>query len=118
MSVRRWLILAIVGGQLIGVALVGAVPRPSDPTPTVAFMQLALRTLGYDPGPIDGLSGRRTISALTTYAQDRQIVLNRATAELVVTLLIAEASKALDRSAPTGGAIGAPRMKMLPVYQW
>lgn len=118
MSLRRWLILAIVGGQLIGVALVGATPRPSHPTPTVAFMQFALRILGYDPGPIDGLSGRRTIAALTTYAHDRQIVLNQATAELVVTLLVAEASEALDPSAPAGESIGAPRLKMLPVYQW
>ena len=118
MNVRRWLILAIVGGQLIGVALVGAAPRPSDPTPTVAFMQLALRILGYDPGPIDGLSGRRTIAALTAYAHERQVVLNRATAELVMTLLAAEASAALGRSAPTGESIGAPRLKMLPVNQW
>lgn len=118
MSVRRWLILAIVGGQLIGVTLVGATPRPSEPRPTVAFMQLALRILGHDPGPIDGLSGRRTIAALTTYAHERQIVLNRATVELVVSLLAAEASEVLDRHAPAGESIRAPRLKMLPVYQW
>jgi peptidoglycan hydrolase-like protein with peptidoglycan-binding domain len=118
MNVRHWLILAIVGGQLLGVALAGAASRPSDPSPAVAFMQLALRILGYDPGPIDGLYGRHTIAALTTYAHERQIVLNRATAELVVTLLAAEASEVLDRSAPAGESIGAPGLKMLPVYQW
>jgi hypothetical protein len=107
----------MVSGQLIGVALVEAAPRLSDPTPTVAFMQFALRILGYDPGPIDGLSGRRTIAALTTYAQERDIVLNRATAELVVTLLAAEATEVLDRSAPAGESIRAPQLKMLPVYQ-
>jgi hypothetical protein len=118
MNVRRWLILALIGGPLIGVALVGAVSRPSDPTPMVASMQLALRILGYDPGPIDGLSGPRTVAALMAYAQDRRIVLNQATAELVVMLLAAEASKALHHVEHPGEALQIRGLRTLPVYQW
>jgi peptidoglycan hydrolase-like protein with peptidoglycan-binding domain len=118
MNVRRWLIPVLVGGQLLGVALAGAASRPADPTPTVAFMQLALRILGYDPGPIDGLSGPRTVAALMAYAQDRRIVLNQATAELVVMLLAAEASKALHHVEPPGEALQIRGLRTLPVYQW
>jgi peptidoglycan hydrolase-like protein with peptidoglycan-binding domain len=118
MNVRRWLILALIGGPLIGVALAGAVSRPSDPTPMVASMQLALYILGYNPGPIDGLYGRRTVAALTTYAQERRIVLNQATAELVVTLLAAEASEALHDAARTAEPPQGRGLRMLPVYQW
>jgi hypothetical protein len=118
MTVRHWLIITTVLGQLIGVAMVGAAPRPRSPSPAIAFMQLSLRVVGYDPGVIDGVNGRQTISALTAYAQDRRIVLNRATADLVGTLLAAEAVQTLRQLQPEEELLGARELEMLPVYQW
>jgi peptidoglycan hydrolase-like protein with peptidoglycan-binding domain len=118
MTVRRWFILATVVAQLTGVALAGAAARPSGPSPTIALVQLSLRVLSYDPGPIDGLIGQHTATALTAYARDRRIVLNQATTELVVTLLAAEASEALRHVEPTQEPLRAPRPGMLSVYEW
>jgi peptidoglycan hydrolase-like protein with peptidoglycan-binding domain len=118
MTVRRWFILAMVVAQLTGVALAGAASRPSGPSPTIALVQLSLRVLSYDPGPIDGLIGQHTATALTAYARDRRIVLNQATTELVVTLLAAEASEALRHVEPAQEPLRAPRPGMLSVYEW
>jgi hypothetical protein len=52
------------------------------------------------------------------YAQDRRIVLNQATAELVMMLLAAEASKALHHVEPPGEALQIRGLRTLPVYQW
>jgi hypothetical protein len=118
MTRRYWIIVAMLVGQLTVVALAGAASRPSAPSPTMAFVQLSLRLLGYDPGPIDGLSGRRTVVALTAYAQDRRIVLNKATMELVLILLSAEASEVLRHVEHDEEPLQGRRPGMLPVYQW
>ena len=118
MTVRCWFILAMVVGQLTGAGLAAAASRPSEPNPTIALVQLSLQVLGYDPGPIDGLSGKHTAVALTAYARDRRIVLNQATAELVVTLLAVEASEALRRAGPLEEPLRARPPAKLPVYQW
>jgi peptidoglycan hydrolase-like protein with peptidoglycan-binding domain len=118
MTLRHWLILALMVAQLTGVALAGAASRPSGPSPTIGVVQLSLRILGYDPGSIDGLTGRRTIVALTAYAQDRRIVLNEATMELVLLLLSAEASEVIGHGAQVEQPLRGRRWGMLPVYQW
>ncbi len=118
MTVRRWVIFTVVVGQLTGATLAGAALRPSSPTPSTVLVQLGLRVLGYDPGPIDGLSGRRTVAALAAYARDRRIVLNQATAALVVTLLAAEASEALHYGESAEELLPARGPRMLPVHQW
>lgn len=41
---------------------------------TVAELQHALKALGFDPGPIDGAIGRRTIAAITAFRQSRGFV--------------------------------------------
>jgi hypothetical protein len=33
----------------------------------IRYTQLSLRAIGFDPGPVDGLCGRRTVTALLTY---------------------------------------------------
>ena len=53
-------------------------------------LQVSLRVLGYDPGPIDGVGGPRTLMALVSYAQDRGITLNQASVDIVMALLHAE----------------------------
>ena len=53
-------------------ALVSGDPvRPPDPSrDTVRQVQTYLTLLGYDPGPVDGLSGRRTTAAVRRFQQD------------------------------------------------
>lgn len=114
MTVWRWLILTMVVGTLTGVALGGTAARPPDPSRGVVRIQLSLRILGYDPGPIDGLSGQRTIAALAAYAKDRRLVLNQATAELVVTLVAVEALEALRQADQTDVPLRGPRV--LPLH--
>ena len=41
---------------------------------TVAELQHALKALGFDPGPIDGAIGRRTIAAIIAFQQSRGLV--------------------------------------------
>ena len=41
---------------------------------TVTELQQALKALGFDPGPIDGAIGRRTIAAITAFQQSRGLV--------------------------------------------
>jgi peptidoglycan hydrolase-like protein with peptidoglycan-binding domain len=61
----------IVGGENDGTRLV----RRSAPTrqPLVREAQRALRDLGYDPGPIDGVFGPRTRTALAKYQTSERL---------------------------------------------
>ena len=36
-------------------------------------MQSALKALGYDPGPLDGVMGRKARAALRQYQQDHRL---------------------------------------------
>lgn len=45
-------------------------PRGGGWSPEIAFTQLALKTLGYDAGPVDGLRGPRTTRALDAFLRD------------------------------------------------
>jgi hypothetical protein len=91
MILRLWIILLLLVGGLTGNALTEAASSRPSPLVAIAAIQVQLQTLGYDPGPIDGRGGRRTIAALTAYAKDRGIVLNQATVGTVMTRLRAEA---------------------------
>ena len=44
--------------------------------PVVADIQQALQGLGYNPGPIDGLIGKKTETAITAFQQDNNLVLD------------------------------------------
>ena len=45
-------------------------PRPLEPDPDIETLQADLRTLGYDPGPVDGILGARTAAAIRDYQRD------------------------------------------------
>lgn len=53
-------------------------PADTDPTllgkPAIASMQAALRQLGYDPGPIDGVFGPRTSTAVRAFQRAEELV--------------------------------------------
>jgi hypothetical protein len=43
---------------------------------TTQGVQLALATLGYNPGPIDGFYGPLTFAAVTRFQQDRGLIVD------------------------------------------
>jgi hypothetical protein len=121
MILRRCIILLLLVGGLTGNALAEAAPSRPSPLVAIVAIQVQLRTLGYDPGPIDGRGGRRTIAALTAYAKDRGIVLNQATVGTVLARLRAEAYVMLLDSETTEetGVLG-PRgdLQAIPIDRW
>src|SRR5713226_9711144 len=44
--------------------------------PAVCHLQQALKTLGHDPGPIDGVFGAKTESAVKAFQQTREITVD------------------------------------------
>jgi peptidoglycan hydrolase-like protein with peptidoglycan-binding domain len=115
------MILLLLVGGLTGNALTEAASDPPSPMVAMVAIQVQLRALGYDPGPIDGRGGRRTIASLTAYAKDRRIVLNHATVGTVVARLRAEASVMLLEGAATeeSGASGPQEdLPVIPIGRW
>ncbi len=45
-------------------------PLADTPDKGMAAIQARLRNMGYDPGPIDGINGPRTIDAVKTFQED------------------------------------------------
>jgi hypothetical protein len=117
MTIRRGLTLLVVVGGFIGTAMAAA-PRPSGPTPALVTVQVGLYMLGYDPGPIDGWGGPRTMAALTAYAEDRRIVLNQATLRLVLELLQLDTREELRHAAGPDRPEAACEPRLLPLQQW
>jgi localization factor PodJL len=58
-------------------------PSPSDP-PAVEYVQRKLATLGYDPGPPDGVMGPRTLDAIKRYKEDRGLTPTRDMSDTLV----------------------------------
>jgi hypothetical protein len=68
-----------------GVRSASPVGQPGN---VVAEIQAGLARLGYDPGPIDGIAGPRTRSAIRAYQQDHGLVVDgRASANLAMHIL-------------------------------
>jgi peptidoglycan hydrolase-like protein with peptidoglycan-binding domain len=121
MSMHRWMILLLLIGGLTGNALTEAASSPPSPMVAIVAIQVQLRALGYDPGPIDGRGGRHTIAALTAYAKDRGIVLNQATVGTVVARLRAEAYvMPLDSEATEESGTSGPQgdLRVIPIDRW
>jgi hypothetical protein len=121
MIMYRWMIFVLLVGGLTGNALAEAASYPPSPMVAIVPIQVQLRALGYDPGPIDGRGGRRTIAALTAYAKDRRIVLNRATVGTVVARLRAEAYVMLldGETTEESGASGPQGdLQVIPIGRW
>jgi peptidoglycan hydrolase-like protein with peptidoglycan-binding domain len=121
MIMHRWMILTLLVGGLTGNALAEAVSYTPSPMVAIVAIQVQLRALGYDPGPIDGRGGRRTIAALTAYAKDRRIVLNQATVGTVVARLRAEAYVILlndEATEESGASVPQGDLQVIPIDRW
>jgi len=115
------MILALVVGGLTGNTLTEAASDAPSPMVAMVAIQVQLRAVGYDPGPIDGRGGRRTLTALTAYAKDRRIVLNQATVGTVVARLRAEAYvMLLDGEATEEPGAPGPLgdLQIIPIGRW
>jgi peptidoglycan hydrolase-like protein with peptidoglycan-binding domain len=118
MTMRRGLVLLIVLSGLMWTSMATAASRPSGPAPELVAVQVSLYVLGYNPGPIDGLGGPRTIAALTAYAEDRSIVLNQATLNLTLELLHLDTVEELRSAAGEEGSKTSSEPRLLPTQQW
>jgi hypothetical protein len=80
--------IAVLLGASSSEGLARPVPEAAPPAPRfVREAQRALRDLGYQPGPVDGVVGRRTKQALVKYQQAEQIqVTGRLDSETMVRL--------------------------------
>jgi len=84
--------IAVLLGASIGEGLARPSREAAPPAPRfVREAQRALRDLGYQPGPLDGVVGRRTKEALTRYQRAERIrVTGRLDSETMVRLDIQE----------------------------
>ncbi len=88
--------LALPDGKIASTGVPSSAPDPR----TIESVQSDLRSLGYDPGPIDGRLGRRTISAIRAYqANSGARADGRVTAGLVDSLRRSAEAKAAARPA-------------------
>ena len=124
MTARRWIMFVILAVGLAAVPTAGAASRMHAPRAEIVTVQVGLRVLGYNPGPIDGLSGPRTVAVLKAYAKERGIALNQATVKLVVALLRAEAREELLQGGEADDMMESERpssmgeVQMLPIARW
>lgn|GEM_PF-4577231 len=69
-------------------------PKPVRPSAVVKQAQALLSQLGYDPGPADGLYGKRTGRAISVFQKDRGVVVSGdVTEELIAQLQEARSEK-------------------------
>lgn len=84
--------IAVLLGGSIEPGMARTAPKAAPPAPRfVREAQQALRDLGYQPGPVDGLVGPRTREALARYQRSQKIqVTGRLDSETMVRLDIQE----------------------------
>jgi len=71
---------------------------PSDQTELTKEIQKMLKDKGFDPGPIDGIAGSKTLSALTKYQKKNRLPLtNRINAKAYGQLSIRDSARELER---------------------
>jgi peptidoglycan hydrolase-like protein with peptidoglycan-binding domain len=117
-TIRRRLTLLVLVAGLLGTSTAATASRPLAPAPAIVVMQVGLYILGFDPGPIDGFEGPRTIAALAAYAEERGIVLNQATLSLVLALLQQEMEEELRTAARQVPLQDSSKPLFLPIQHW
>ena len=85
----------------------GSVRPPGPSRDTVRQVQTYLTLLGYDPGPTDGLPGRRTTAAVRRFQQDLGMTpTGRISDELLILLKAAAAARQQEPAEPVGSGSG------------
>ena len=59
-------------------------------------IQLALKRRGYDPGPVDGLMGRRTSNAIRAFQAEHGLAITGMVSRTLYELLVPDAAEASD----------------------
>ena len=65
-------------------------------------IQTALKRRGYDPGPVDGLMGRRTSNAIRAFQADHGFAVTGMVSRTLYELLVPEAAGAADTDTSDG----------------
>lgn len=90
-------------------------PRPKPvKNEVVRRIQEDLQKLGYDPGPVDGMFGARTMTAIRAYQGDRDMAQTGGVSPSLVDQ-ISEEVAALDDEAGTPGMPSAPALRAAAV---
>ena len=87
----------------------GQIQRNSESAPVVVLaqasqaaikrtrqIQLALKRRGYDPGPVDGLMGRRTSNAIRAFQAEHGLAVTGMVSRTLYELLVPDAVEASD----------------------
>lgn len=95
-------------GEPAPVLVSGDPVRPPDPSrDTVRQVQAFLTLLGYDPGLVDGLPGRRTTAAVRQFQQDLDMTpTGRISDELLALLKVAAAAWPKEPAEPASSGSG------------
>lgn len=67
---------SVVVGVALAIGVFGFAEDVSAASARVAALQVALRAHGFDPGPVDGVSGQLTRSALRSFQRRKGVVCN------------------------------------------
>lgn len=85
---------------------------------TTLAIQTALKTRGYDPGPLDGVRGRRTISAIKGFQADHGLTVDGlAGPKTLAKLLGTETVQGREVVKGGGGTVAAGQQQMRPWYE-
>jgi hypothetical protein len=97
--------------MLAEISRLGNTLTPADPGESVAAMQRCLRDMGFDPGPIDGIKGRRTEEALMRWAGRRQLLGSDHMPNEITALFMADCARTM-----TGPFPPSPVTPQLPLH--
>ena len=76
------------------IALLPAEMQPQPKTLDVKWLQTSLKTLGFDPGPIDGVYGEKVKAAVSAFQKARDLVVDGWAGVMTQAKIIAELPKA------------------------
>src|SRR4030088_1859319 len=87
--------------------------RKGSTDPAVRDLQQALKALGHDPGPIDGVFGDATESAVKAFQQEKEITVDGVVGKVrAITLDEADQSEPVLRIGSTGLPVRRAQKRM------
>ena len=99
-------------GQANSVRSAGSAVRSVQPDKTVRHVQSLLAKQGYDPGPVDGLLGSRTVEAIREYQKAAGLPADgKISTRLIRSLESGQHAKLVGRTESSTATMGSPAAK-------